>query len=664
MCIEVLLLNAGGRGDLLRETNDKGETPIDIATALGDTSLVLRSGSALASGGGTACLQGGVDIERIMAVWERFFENAARASVGGGNIVQASNDPLYNNQHEDRRYSSTTLRDTTVVKEGSESYQLASGNHHAAASTLEGKPMLTDIPSRDGGSPARTGWVAGEWANGEGTNKKVDDGLLIHESGLTGRNRGVGKTDRQLSRLPPSLPALEKTRYCAWEATSADRLPDKMGEDFDINHHVPPSQQCAEEKRLIRLETEAPFVSSDDADLHLFQTPRDWNDAEELWLSESRPESSPSSREPPLEGENSGDLLNHHQAWVACWDAASGSVYYWNSESGEVTWNAPAPAHPSTEENRVDRFMSCVWDPQQEAYFSVDEDGVSRWLTEDEAAGGVACTTVFPGQAASDECRAHCTWQVALASGQQEFEADSATLARSPSIEKGRARNDSQVVVSEKSKELPSGRAALSRISEPELHGVGLSQQPLSEATRQLHNVNNDDEVHGFYDAEGGSYRHISHSTPPPDARKEHGPEPTEDEVVVADEQQSPENIAKRFSAPATRNGSSAGERRSEDAEFFDTKTWEDHHQLSAWVLWCARPSADDNDDRPPYYVNEETCTSSWLLPPEAVVTSKGWVRAWSEEHQARFYANHWTGRVTWDIEDLEAEGWLTVRHG
>lgn len=495
------------------------------------------------------CLQGGVDIERIMAVWERFFENAAKASVGGANKAQDSDDPLFNNQHEeDRRYS----------------------------------------------------------------------------------------------------------RYCAWETTSADPLPDKMGEDFDIGHHASPSQQYTKEERPVRLETGAPFVSSDDADLHLFQTPRGCNDAEEMWLLERRPESSHSSRESPLAGENSVDLL-HQQAWVPCWDAVSESIYYWNSESGELTWNTPPPANLSTEENTLDRFSSCVWDPQQEAYFVTDEDGVSRWLTEDEAASGAACTTTFSGQAASDGRRAHFMRQVALTPEQQEFEADAATLAGSPSIEKGGARDGSHVLMSENCKEVPTGKAGLPANSQPEFHSVGLSQQPLPNATRQVFNDNDndDDDVHGFYDTEEGSYRYISDSTPR-----------SEDEFPVAVEQPSPENIAIRSSAPATTNESPRGDNRSEDVEFFDTKTWEDHHQLSAWVLWCAQPSLDENGGTPPYFVNEETCTSSWVLPPEAVATSRGWVRAWSEEHQARFYANQWTGRVTWDIEDLEAEGWLTVRHG
>ena len=661
-------MNAQGGCEILHETNDKGETPIDIATALGDTSLILRSGGALGRGGGTARLQGGVDIQRIMAVWERFFENAAMASVGGVGEKQASDIlPLSIHHEENRQYSSGYSRDTTIFWEGNDACQLASGNRHAAA-TLEGDggvdgnhtPMLARMPSSHDSSPAiTTGWVAGEMSS-EQCKKNEGEGMLCYESGLNGRSCGAIATDRLLPRLPLSLPTAEKNKYSAWEATTAGPLPGKMGEGVDFSHHEPPPQQCTEEELRARLETGATLLSSDDADLHLFRTPRGCNDSEELWLAERCHEGRRSIREPSPEDENSNPI-HRHRAWVACWDAASESVYYWNSESGELTWNAPPLANPCNDGNGLKRYPSRVWDPEREAFFAIDDDGVSHWLIEGEAADGAASTTTLSGQATSDDSRVCSTWPIACVSSQQGSDAKARfSTEASRSTEENRGRDDSQAVVAEQGEEGAVENQMLPANPERERDGVALSQYPLPEATQEVHN--DDDDDHGFYDTEEGSFRHLPQPTPTADARHKHGPGLREDGgTTVAQDSPPPKSPAEGSSSSATSNGSPRAEVRSDDVDFFDTKTWEDHHQLSAWVLWCSQASRDDDDNTPPYFVNEETCASSWVLPPEAVATSKGWVRAWSEEHQARFYANQWTGRVTWDLKDLEAEGWLAV---
>lgn len=588
MCIEVLLSYARGAYDILRETNTRGETPLDIATALGDTSLILCSGHAT-SGRGTACSEGGVNIQRIMAVWERFFENAAVACVGGRDATRAPGVPARNQQG-----------------------QVATGHHQATARKLEvggwvklsNQPVMT-MPSVKEVSVATTAWGNDARAGVEKPIRSRDEEMGWSEGEADIPSLAAGIRDRQLSCLPPGTSAVPRARICAWEGKPTDPVGDQEDEHIDgYSRQQPTPHQRTTDELHVQLENEEPILSSDDIDLHLFQTPRGGSGAEKVWLSESFQGETRSTSEPPADNESSGDTtavagspLHRHQAWVACWDATSESMYYWDSESGEFTWNAPAPADGFHE------VQSCVWDPQRGSFFTIDESGTSHWLKGSTIEGRAAiedakCLGTFvPSVQVANYGRVDSgSTGSTTRSSWQGFGGSTAGVAEgSPSTVAAGFRDNLYATVAEgEEEEIATGRALLQAKPKPEAGCQPVGRLP--------------NDLNGFdYPGE---------------------------------------------------------EDRSDGVEFFDSRTCEDPCYLSAWVLWCTKP-CHHKDDEPPYFVNEETNTSSWVLPPEAVATSGGWLRAWSEEHHAWFYANHWTGRVTWELQDLEIEGVVnSLAHG
>lgn len=636
MCIEVLLSHAPGDCDILRETNAKGETPLDIAAALGDTSLVLRPGRA-AGGERRTRSEGGVDIQRIMAVWERFFENAAVACIGGRDTTRALGIPS-RTQHD----------------------QLASGHHQTTSVPYEvgDRVRLGERP----GTALTSVWEVSARRNDVRVGDDINIGSGDEEKGWSGGeanvpNLAAGIKDRQLPGLLPGTPFEARARISAWEAAPTDPVGDHEGKLLcDVTLQQPTPLQRTAAELYVQLENDESILSSDDVDLHLFQTPRGGSDAEVVWLSESQPEDIHSISEPPSNSGSSavaavasGSPSHFHQRWVACWDATSESIYYWDSKSGELSWNAPA----STDE--FDEVQCRVWDPQREAFFAVDEGGTAHWLAGSTIGGRAAIDDAISlGTAISSEVVANHgradrdPASLAARSSRQGFGSSTKAAEGSLSIKGATCRGNLHGASSEEGgEEIATGGVLLHEETEPKerslrssLHSVaGAGFQPVGRLP---------DGFDGFAHSEGQRSRGISNLAPQKTAVQEY-------EIELAAVKERPLSINTAAAFPA--NDESAGEEdKSDGVEFFDSRTCEDHCQLSAWVLWCTAPSRY-GEDEPPYFVNEETGRSSWVLPPAAVATSRGWLRAWSEEHHAWFYANQRTGTVTWELEELEIEG-------
>lgn len=653
-----------------------------------------------------------------MAVWERFFENAAVACGGESGSARApSAFPIDQQVHdsEDRQHRSrgSSRRVSNVVKDArSGEYgvsQLTNGHHQAVAEKLEedSSRQVSDQPTRAQVLHEESGVVV--------TNEMVGDGTTPNETsdnsgsgergwsqgGANCRNLG-GRMDLQLSRLPPdSQVGVRTPRFCAWEPKPIDPVLDQEGDDFDrVPFQELTPRHWTEGEQLVRLGSAPPLFSQKGIDLHLFHTPRGGDDAEALWLPKSREGDLPCTLESPPSGikgpgaeENPAYTgFNYHQAWVACWDDASESIYYWNSDSEQLTWAEPAPITALAEGDEPDRFPTRVWDPKQEAFFTIDEGGVSHWLVKPRSSPALT-TPLVESRAVGDGTGSPINFSIpptvcdradvsserwkTCAEWQQGLGAVAAAVERLP-LNDASSFRDTLSAVGDGEREGSTTSALLSAEVEPDGQGERLTPSSVPNADCRT-------DVHGFYDPEEQCYSGFSSLVYHPGAGQEYEVEQIDDCAyengsAVGEERPSSMHTAGASAKSAVENGN-AEEEKADGLEFFDTKTCDDYPQskdnsekheqsgrrassttittapplLSAWVLWCTLRSRD-NDGTPSYFVNEETCTSSWVLPPGAVVESKGWLRAWSEGHQAWFYANHWTGRVTWELQDLEAE--------
>ena len=647
VCIEVLLSYAQGEYDVLREANAKGETPLDIATAIGDTSLVLRSGSA-AGGRGRACPGDGVDMQRIMAVWERFFENAAVACVGGRDTSRDTRGPS-RNQH---RQLGAGHHQTTAKRLEPDGW-VACGDHPAMA--LEFAEEIETVTTARGN---------GVRAGAENTVRSGDKEKSWNGGEADVASLAPGERNRQLSRLlqQPGTTTTERARVCAWDAAPINPAGGHHeGKPFysRTRHQPAPQQPTIEDEPHVQLERDAPVLSSDDVDLHLFQTPRgDSSVTEVVWLSGSHQGEirSVTTSKPAADAESfpvattaAGGLFQRHHTWVACWDAASESIYYWDSESGQSTWDAPASA------DGVHELQSCVWDPQREAFFTIDDGGTSRWLTGSSLEGRqtiddlTSLDTAVPSAQAAEFARVNSgstgsttrlLWH--------RLEPNAGAAVGSPSAGAAGFRgNDHANSAEGAAEQSAAGSAMLQARTQYEEQDLRLSPYPLAEAGYQP--VEQLPDSLGEYDYPGE--QSCSGGMPSFAAQKDAGRH--HDQVELTAEREEQPRSTNTAAASSTNDESAGVDDKSDDAEFFDSRTFEDHGPLlSAWVLWCTAPSRQSGDE-PPYFVNEETGTSSWVLPPEAVATSGGWLRAWSEQHQAWFFANQWTGRATWELQSL-----------
>lgn len=651
----------------MHETNAEGETPLDVARTVGDETLwrALQDGDrrrhyaltndgfmcsryrsderATRSGAG-----GAVDVGRIMAVWERFFENAALVAVGSG---LAGGSDGYSDDDEGGQYKPRAAM-KGLEREGNKGVSEFNDNGETVETVGTHRRLV----------PARNGWVCGGGggdSGGKGGGEcRADD------------RRHLQSQEIQGPEIPGAL-ATPRTRFCAWDVTT-----DENALDHNNSPYLPPNELTSQRAGDLRTQfvgdtNETPC--SDDADF--FQTPNggsgDW-----MWPTDDdrQGEAQPSFELPAKSEamdteEATFGCYPAPQGWITCWDAASGSVYYWDPESGSSTWDVttvPAGAI----------FSSEVWDPQQEAFFTVDGSGASHWLSQSSPASFAA---------RSDELwKGASTANVSVAVDAEDRYSSAISQAVMP-----RSSQELEMAVSPSSEDNDSFHAAL---SEEEVYGSGGSRtgeggrEDLDySAVKQSHpnagkldeNQGRYNDVCGFLYAQEHSSCHVSTSQA---GVAEYGWQP-DDDIDRAGT-----SVGAQFSLRSVASTSNMGfEEKVDGVDFFDSNNCEGHEQielegtigdvtkpevqgeeerapntieadstlahLPKWLLWCAQPHGAI-----PYYVNEETGASSWMLPPEAVVSSGGWLQAWSEEHQAGFYANHWTGRVTWDSHDIEVD--------
>lgn len=646
----------------MHETNAEGETPLDLARTVGDETLwrALQDGDrrrhhALANegflysryqsdaGASHSNRGGAVDVGRIMAVWERFFENAALVAVGSSLAGVADGNT---EDDEGRQYRSRAA------------IRGAERKSNGVCELNDDGETIDMVKTHRGSAPTRNGWGGtggGSWSNG-GNEYRDNNQCHLESQEIRG------------TEMPGALIA-PRTRFCAWEpvtdtiALDRNNYPDFPPEDLTPLRTGNIPSQVADDTHETHY--------SDDADL--FQTPNcdsgDW-----MWPTDNRQGDTQFSFELPA---NNGTICTDeaatfgscppHQEWITCWDAASEAVYYWDRESGSSTWDiTTAPVGVTV--------SSGVWDPQQEAFFTVDGSGASHWLVQSPAASAtssderwIGTGTVNVSVAVDAEDRHNSANSHGLMSHlPQELE-----MVMPPSSE----GNDSFYAALSEEEVYPNDESGAGEGvgGEMELPAVEHSHP---NAWQIAENEGRYDEGLGLIHAqEQGSY----HPSMPQPGVAEDGSQPidrTDSTGICVGTRSSPEGAAPTQNMDV--------QEIIDGVDFFDSNNGEDHDQtaleniigdngsgippeqegvsdtieteststrLPKWLLWCAQ-----TDDATPYYINEETGTSAWVLPPEAVISSGGWLRAWSEEHQAEFYANHWTGRVTWELHDVEVD--------
>ncbi|CAM9554295.1 unnamed protein product [Ectocarpus fasciculatus] len=737
VCIEVLLSYAEGTSDILREANAKGETPLDLAAALSDDDVILlalqdrdrrrrqpRSNGENLSYSGRNDQGGAVDFQRIMAVWERFFENAARANLGRKNsspdVISAVGtvgrggyggvDQLVNTD-ETRRVGNFAMDGRWLG--GGQPRTTFDRDRYFVTTSERGDERDGESESGDMNGCCDDGWCVNT-----ADIRNLRSRSTWRPSGLAGTS--VIATTRDLAPGPPPL-HLERDGKDA-RAVVAPLL-----------DHL--RRQGAQEDLSVQVgvgESGTALLSSDDADMHLFQTPRGGDDLEAVWLPERIHGNTGSTLEPstlPSKATNAAaeaaaaSPYRCPGAWIACWDAASESIYYWDSKSGELSWNAPAPLIASERGERLNGFPSPVWDPQREAFFTIDEDGASHWLVDfpssptwttplvehraamDGANGDIPSlvqkynpdrTTV------SEESTTFSSWQ------QGSAVAAAAPEQYSSEVERDRDR-DGLATAANQVEEVPAwdGQQLLVGLpySLPILDRQAVQQLPNTCGEKYSDDdANGNEDLHGFFDAQE---EHTTRRSTPSSSQAGAGHECTVESIDDARRDSrvfdlaSGEEMQRRLRASAavvsesTQNTTTTGNGNQSDGnDLFDTAeqpSQYDSHQdtdqngldavqggtrshdepavveadpvlirLPLWVQWCPYSPNDGDDTNPSYFVNEETGESSWALPPETVVESRGWLRAWSEEHKAHFFANQWTGIVTWDLPGPGPEGWST----
>ncbi|CAM9501381.1 unnamed protein product [Ectocarpus sp. 6 AP-2014] len=745
VCVEVLLSFAEGTSDILREANAKGETPLDLAAALsGDDAILLalldgdrRRRQPRSNGGKLSYLGrnvegGAVDFERIMAIWERFFENAARADLGGKKSspdVISAVGTVGRGGYGGVEQLVNTDETRGVEKLAEDGRWLGRGQPRATQTFDRGRFFVTTSELGGGG--------VGESQIGD-RNGRWDGGWCV--------DTADSRTFRSRSTWRPS--GLADTSSIATARDLARGTPPQHLERDGEDEHVdvapllsPHRRQGAEEDLGVQVEvgeSGTTLLSSNDADLHLFHTPRGGDGVEAVRLPErihgnidsTLKPSTPASKDTNAAAEAAADNpYRRHGAWIACWDAASESIYYWDSNSGESSWNAPAPSTAIERGERLNGFPSPVWDPQREAFFTIDEDGASHWLVDspgsptwttpvvehraatDGADGDIASLVVqeytSDRTSASEESTTFSSWQQGLAVGAAAPEQSSSEVERDWDRD---ALNNTVNQVDE----VPAwdGQQLLAGLpySFPMLDRQAVQQLPNTCGDEySKDDINGNDDLHGFFDAqEEHATRRSAPSFSQVGAGQECAVEPIDGDaradgrvfhLASGEEQQRCLRAnAAAVVSESTQSTTTAGKGNQPDGnDLFDTEEQpsylRDSHQdtdqnglgaveggtrshdesavaeaddpaltrLPLWVQWCSySPHDGDDTNNQPYFVNEETGESSWVLPPDAVAESRGWLRAWSEEHQAHFFANQWTGNVAWDLLGPGGEGWST----
>ena len=661
ICAEVLLSHA--REDLLHETNAEGETPLDVAKTVGDETLwrALQDGDrrrhhalttesylysryrsderATRSEVGRA-----VDVGRIMAVWERFFENAALVAVGSGlaGVSDGNTDDPEGRQYGPRgamrRRERKRNKGVCELNDNGETVETV-GTHRELVVARKG------------------------WAYGGG-----DSGSKCGSECLADGQRHSQTQNIQGPEMPGAL-ATPRTQFCAWDVVTDDNaLGHNKFYPFPVDELT--LQRAGESWTQFAGDANN-TPCSDDADL--FQTPNggsgDW-----VWPTDDRlGETQPSfellaNSEAISTDEVTLGCVPPLQGWITCWDAASESVYYWDPESQSSTWDVTTILTGA-------KVSSEVWDPRQKAFFTVDASGASRWLSQ----SAPTSLGAWSDELWKDTDTANVS--VAVDTGDHHGSARSYGSVPRPSQELGMLRspssedNDSFYAALSEEEVYGSGELRPDEGDEDRLEfsAVKKSQPNARQLVENQGRYNNVGSV--LYAQERSSY-HVSTSQAGGAEEGGQSDGVTDCAVHSVGDRSSPESVAPTPNMGVQENV--------DGVEFFDPNSGEEHEKndledtigdtkpevqaeeecasdridadstlarLPKWLMWRSQPR-----DAIPYFVNEETGASSWVLPPEAVMFSGGWLRAWSEEHQAKFYVNHWTGRVTWESGDMEVD--------
>lgn len=659
VCIQVLLAHAGT--ELAHESNAKGETPLDVARALcgiNCDSACLRAledgtrrrHTAVGSenfGGAHSGLGGRVDLQRIMAVWERFFENAARACVGSDLAKLCVEEDSY----DEPRHSSSPPGTTTSEALGVQSTVYFENGQRAPAGRAEGGGRVTETESEGGDG--------GAWGRGE-----------------DGRRYGDSEESRELFHLLDASEVVP-TPLRAWEVESLVDHGYDSSQWGDRSIHASTINSTQGKKPYFQNDVLGNEISPTGDDHGFCLTPRGGT-VRWAWSSDTVHADTSMSSEDEVSTTVATPL---DDAWVACWDAASEAIYYWNSAREELTWNAPPVGSAAV--------SSRIWDPEQEDFFAIDESGEPHWL-------GASNTTSIPSAATSTDCAidgagANGATTVAMSGDDRSpQECSTPSLAQELKYSLNEDDNDDDDIFHPAVAEeglLIGGENTMGDNSRGSggggsgWNGGGSQAMEASYATTaevlvgEINQVCADDALY-FFDAQDGSC-HIGgrsalfpsqivveeETQPPPvhtgEVAGSSVDEDNIDEVRIYDgvrffnaetyDTQEPSNRLSAAHANGTVGGlDRKGKQEADASSLGKAETNDLARLLPRWVVWCPRSPV-----APSYFVDEDNSDTSWVLPPGVVVPSKGWLRAWSEEHQAYFYSNQWTAKVTWEVGDL-----------
>lgn len=708
-CVAVILWHGGAH--LASKANLQHETPIDIARSLGSNNSCLRVileninnvGRRRQSRGKQNSPKRGQDwirfsglgsddgnrdeigIERIMAVWERFFENAAKV------YLNLQSEAHVDGNDEIARYG--------VTRSGRETSTEPS------------------IPNKIDGELNRH--LNGAWRYQSGAATDVDhvlDGKGSEEGRLAGRDECL-----QSPGIVAGKNALTPPRHPSGSECSPQRSPGGDEEAhhvaFELTNMTISTSQPANEKSNARSHSSGASQTSIVADVK----GGGWAYPDDARYGLPRSRTTPRSFRSQERMSSVTPLADEQRLWIACWDQESESIYYSHSETGETTWSPPLSADGAPPD------PSLVWDPERMAYYIIEGNGCSRWTKDvghhDVSSGAsrpigadVASTasyaessregrerrglhdgleTIRNGQLCwqnfrpvSDEvCLSPASWPapkgegsndeddrtfheawtdeggfvsfqehrlgVETPSGQYPAAASgdiySSVATYGGSVDERRQGSDDEVF-----REYDDGTAGFFEALEIQSFHVqqatgarevavaanGSQQQQYDKQQVSPSASDRHRPKHGVVDAEGNEHVDSSHVDFLGDRAYE---KPGSQAAATSVAYDATESVV---GGDDIQNGIITESGVDQDAAIVAENNCT--ATFPAWMLW----SRSDRD-LPSYYINRETGETSWTLPQDVTNPSEGWLLAWSEEHQEYFYVNKWSGRATWEPSDL-----------
>ncbi|CAM9606433.1 unnamed protein product, partial [Sphacelaria rigidula] len=708
-CVAVILWHGGAH--LASKANLQHETPIDIARSLGSNNSCLRvilentnnvgrrrrnRGERTLSKRGNDWIRSSgldndnrnrdeIDIGRIMAVWERFFENAAKV------YMDLQNEAHLDGDDEIARYGVTGSGRETSTKPGIQSNIDEESNLHLSGAWRDKGRAAMDVDYiRDGNG------------NEEGRLASRDEcfmspGIIAGENTLTPR--------RSLSclELSPhrSSRGDEETHHVVFEPTNMSISTSQLAkEEFNGRSH---SSDALQTSTVAGIEGGG-WTYTDEA---RYELPRARTTSQAYRSQERMSSVTP--------------LADKERLWIACWDRESKSIYYSHSKTGETTWS------PSLSADGAPPDSSLVWDPESVAYYTVEDDGCSRWIKDlghhevSLGASGpndadVATTAGCAGSSIKGRERRGLHDGLGTVRNSQlcwqNFESVSDETCLSPAsrtASKGTGSNDEDDHIFHEAwtderrfvsflkhrseVETPSGRhpaaAGDDIYTAVARYGGGVDERRRGSDKEVFRE--DDDGTAGFFEARDIQSSHAQQATGVLEvavaangsqqqqnnkqqvgltANERHSPQHgvldaegngTEDSAHVdlfgdcayekADSQATATSAACDDTESVVGGENVKNDIIAESGSNLDVMIFAQNSctaTLPAWMLWSR-----SDPDSPSYYINRETGETSWTLPQDAAISSRGWLIAWSEEHQEYFYVNEWSGRVTWQSSDL-----------